>query len=321
MLLKWVVLSNLVTFRLILNYHNNLLIRDFYGKLIIERGYVMEQLIVGDYTLTWLDGGVTHLDGGAMFGVVPKPLWSRKYPVNEKNQIELRSDPILIQGNGRTILVESGLGNGKFTEKQMRNYGLTSESKVKENLNELGLSLDDIDTVMMTHLHFDHASGLTIREHGVLQSVFKRAKIIVTDIEWNEMRQPNIRSKNTYWKENWEPIVDQVETYNKETSVAPGITMHHTGGHSDGHAIIVIQSQGETLIHMADIMATHAHQNVLWVMAYDDYPITSIRAKEYWMDYGTTHHAWYSFYHDAYYRAVKWNEKYELLDNIERKRD
>lgn len=281
----------------------------------------MEQLKIGDYTLTWLDGGVTYLDGGAMFGVVPKPLWSKKYPYNDKNQIELRTDPILIQGNGRTMLIESGIGEGKLSDKQKRNYGVHSESKIKESLQELGLTLEDIDSVLMTHLHFDHACGLTEYREGKLVSVFERAKIIVNDIEWNEMRHPNIRSKNTYWEENWLPIQEQVLVYTDEFEVAPGVTMHHTGGHSDGHAVITIESQDQTLIHMADIMPTHAHKNVLWVMAYDDYPMNSIKGKQYWMEYGMKNESWYTFYHDAFYRAIKWNEDSEILDKIERIRE
>lgn len=98
----------------------------------------METMKIGNITLTWLDGGVTHMDGGAMFGVVPKPLWSKKYPVNEKNQIELRTDPILIQKDGLNIIVDAGIGSGKLTDKQKRNYGVTQESNVKPSLAALG---------------------------------------------------------------------------------------------------------------------------------------------------------------------------------------
>lgn len=280
----------------------------------------MEQLKIGDYLLTWLTGGVTNLDGGAMFGVVPKPLWSRKYPCNDKNQIELPSDPILIQGFGKNMLIDSGLGKGKLSEKQKRNYGVTYESKITEDLNTLGLTVDDIDLVLMTHLHFDHACGLTEWENDKIVSVFKKAKIIVSSVEWEEMQQPNIRSRNTYWEENWQPIQNQVFTYDDKKEVAPGVVMHHTGGHSHGHAVITIESQGEFLLHMADIMPTHAHSNVLWVLAYDDYPMDSIKAKQVWMEYGKNHQVWFSFYHDAYYRAVKLGGKSEIIEKIERKK-
>ncbi len=268
----------------------------------------MENLQIGEIKLTWLNGGRTSLDGGAMFGVVPKPLWSRKYPSNDNNQIELRNDPILIQANGLNMLIDSGIGSGKFTDKQKRNYGVTEESKLVEDLAKLNLSPNDIDYILMTHLHFDHISGLTKLVNDQLVSIFERAEIITSQIEWAEMRNPNIRSKSTYWRENWEPIQDQVRPFEGEKEITAGVKMIHTGGHSDGHCIIMIENGGEQLIHMADIMPTHAHSNVLWVMAYDDYPMTSIFAKEKWMKYGLENGVWYSFYHDAYYRAIKWDE-------------
>lgn len=267
--------------------------------------------------LTWLDGGVTNLDGGAMFGVVPKPLWEKKYLCNEKNQIECPTDPILIQKDGKNLLVESGIGKGKLTEKQKRNFGVTKESRLEESLLEKGLTTSDIDYVLMTHLHFDHACGLTKYDGEKYTSVFPNAKIIVSAIEWEEMRNPNIRSKSTYWRENWEGIADQVETFTSEWSWE-GIKLIHTGGHSDGHSILVVEDGGETVVHMADIMPTHAHQNVLWVMAYDDYPMDSIAAKQKWMDFGLTNNAWFTFYHDAYYRAVKWDQEGNLTAALER---
>ncbi len=280
----------------------------------------MEQLKVGKATLTWLNGGVNFLDGGAMFGVVPKPLWNRRYPANEKNQIELRTDPILLQLDGKNYLIDAGMGNGKLTEKQIRNYGVLEESSIDKSLAELGLTLKDIDCILMTHMHFDHACGLTKVDGDSFTSVFPDVPIITSAVEWNEMRNPNIRSRNTYWKMNWEPIQDQVETFEDELQITDHLRMIHTGGHSDGHSIIIYEDGDDCFIHMADIMATHAHQNVLWVMAYDDYPMTSIFQKEKWMEYGYERNAWYTFYHDAYYRAIKFDREGNVIDEVERKR-
>ncbi|WAA11755.1 YtnP family quorum-quenching lactonase [Fervidibacillus halotolerans] len=268
----------------------------------------MDQLKIGDITLTWLKGGMTHLDGGAMFGVVPKPLWSKKYAVNEKNQIPLRTDPILIETGKKNILIESGIGNGKLTEKQKRNFGVTEESKLEESLREKQLHLSDIDIVLMTHMHFDHASGLT-NDRG---SVFPNATIYCSEKEWKEMRNPTIRSKATYWEKNWKGIEDQVVAFEHELEVFPGIRIVHTGGHSFGHAIVLIESKGEMAIHMADLMPTHAHKNPLWVMAYDDYPMDSIREKEKWITFGEEYGVWFTFYHDAVYRAIQWGEANEI---------
>lgn len=277
----------------------------------------MQQLKVGELTLTWLSGGVTQLDGGAMFGVVPKPLWSKRYPNNENNQILLRTDPILVQAQGKNLLIESGIGKNRLTDKQKRNFGLLQESRIEESLAELGMTTDDIDIVMMTHMHYDHANGLVSNQDGELFSTFARATIYVQEVEWNEMRHPNIRSRNTYWEDNWRPIQDQVKTFEDELEVLPGIWMIHTGGHSNGHAMIRMESGGEVLMHLADILPTHAHQNPLWVMAYDDYPMTSIFAKERWINTGIKENAWFFFYHDAVYRAIKWDESGQIVDKLE----
>ncbi|WP_289140369.1 MBL fold metallo-hydrolase [uncultured Brevibacillus sp.] len=271
----------------------------------------------GEFELTWLKGGLTQLDGGAMFGVVPKPLWSKRYPSNELNQVPLRADPILVEAHGKRILIESGMGNDRLTDKQKRNFGLVEESQLVESLASKGLTPEDIDIVIMTHMHYDHANGLVSWKDSQLVSTFSKAVIYVQELEWAEMREPNIRSRNTYWEENWRPIEQQVQTYAESMEVLPGISLHHTGGHSHGHAIVKMESGGQLILHMADIMPTHAHQNSLWVMAYDDYPMTSIFAKEEWIKRGISQGAWFTFYHDALYRVVKWNEAGELIEHID----
>lgn len=280
----------------------------------------MEQLQVGKAKLTWLKGGVSFLDGGAMFGVVPRPLWTRHYPHDENFRIELRSDPILLQLDGKNFLIDSGLGNNKLTEKQKHNFGVLEESFVEEQLKTLGLGVQDIDAILMTHMHYDHAGGLTKEVEEEFISVFPKVPIYTSAVEWDEMRNPNIRSINTYWKMNWEPIQDQVQTFDDELIVTENLRMIHTSGHSDGHSIIIYEDGDDCFIHMADLMATHGHQHKLWVMAYDDYPIASVHAKEKWMAYGYERKAWYTFYHDAYYRALRYNSSGEAIDQLERMR-
>ncbi|MFS0689166.1 MBL fold metallo-hydrolase [Sporosarcina sp. 179-K 8C2 HS] len=274
-----------------------------------------------DMKLAWLDGGVNFLDGGTMFGVVPKALWSRKYDVDENNLIELRTDPIYISYEGKHILIDSGIGKGKLSDKLKRNLGVRAETKVEESLAELGLTPADIDMILMTHLHNDHAAGLTGYANDELVSVFPNAEIHVSQVEWDEMRNPNIRSRNTYWKENWEPVQHQVKTFEGRVEILPGIEMIHTGGHSDGHSVIKLTRKGETLLHMGDLMPTHAHSNPLWVLAFDDYPMTSIFAKEKLMKEALPDRYRFIFYHDAVYRLVQWDEGgKEITESVERTR-
>lgn len=273
----------------------------------------MDILKVGDFQLIWLNGGKILLDGGAMFGVVPKPIWSKRYACNELNQVELRTDPILIQANGKYLLLDSGMGNGKLDEKQKKRAGLLEESDVEESLKKLNIAPEEISFVLLTHFHNDHAAGLTRAKDGQFTPIFNKAIHYIHATEWEEALHPNIRSRNTYLKENWEPIQPMVQTFSERIEVMPGIEMIHTGGHSAGHAIVRIESQGEIVYHLADILPTRAHRNPLWVMAYDDYPMDSIKAKEKWIRQGVEEGAWFSFYHDNTYRAIKWNEDGEMI--------
>ncbi len=280
----------------------------------------MEQLRIGRATITWLRGGVNFLDGGAMFGVVPKALWKRAYPNDEYNLIELRTDPLLIQLDGKNFLVDTGMGNDKVTEKQIRNFGVKEQSFLEEDLYTLGVGKQNIDAILMTHLHFDHASGLTKVYGESYVPTFPDVPIYASNVEWNEMRHPNIRSVNTYWEKNWQSIEPFVHPFTNELEVVAGLRMIHTGGHSDGHSILLFEDDDNCFIHMADLMPTHGHQNKLWALAYDDYPVTSVHQKEKWMEYGYAKNAWYTFYHDAYYRAIQFDHEGNKINTVERKR-
>src|SRR5690625_4450083 len=178
----------------------------------------METLQVGRATITWLQGGVNFLDGGAMFGVVPKALWSKKYPHNDCNLVELRTDPLLLQIDGRNILVDTGMGHDKLTAKQIRNYGVLEDSFLEASLAKLQMVPEDIDLIIITHLHYDHARGLTKKEHNTFIPTFPDIPIYTSQIEWDEMQATNMRSKNTYWKMNWEAIQHQVQTLDRKST-------------------------------------------------------------------------------------------------------
>ncbi|MCE5131680.1 YtnP family quorum-quenching lactonase [Staphylococcus saprophyticus] len=261
---------------------------------------------LGDLRIHYLNGGITHIDGGAMFGVVPKALWTRKYEVNDKNQIPLPTHPILIQSNDYNIIIDTGIGSGKLTDKERRNFGAHYESQISEDLKALDLTTADIDYVLMTHLHFDHAAGLTDNEGN---SIFNKAIHVIQQDEWHEFQSPNIRSKSTYWPKNNGDFKKRLLLFENEIEIVPGIKMIHTGGHSFGHAIITIESQNEKAVHMGDIFPTTAHRNPLWVTAYDDYPMQSIREKESLVPYYIHQNYWFLYYHDVNYFAVKFDKQ------------
>ncbi|MDW3858839.1 MBL fold metallo-hydrolase [Staphylococcus saprophyticus] len=261
---------------------------------------------LGDFRIHYLKGGITHIDGGAMFGVVPKALWTKKYEVNDKNQIPLPTHPILIQSNDYNIIIDTGIGSGKLTDKERRNFGAHYESQISEDLKALDLTTADIDYVLMTHLHFDHAAGLTGNEGN---SIFNKAIHVIQQDEWHEFQSPNIRSKSTYWPKNNGDFKKRLLLFENEIEIVPGIKMIHTGGHSFGHAIITIESQNEKAVHMGDIFPTTAHRNPLWVTAYDDYPMQSIGEKERLVPYYIHQNYWFLYYHDVNYFAVKFDKQ------------
>ncbi|HJV45565.1 MAG TPA: MBL fold metallo-hydrolase [Bacillota bacterium] len=277
----------------------------------------MDTLQIGKIKLTWLRGGNITLDGGTMFGVVPKSVWTRKYPCNESNLIPMVTDPILVQYADKNFLIDSGLGAGKLSDKHKKIFGVTRESFLEEQLAGLGLHADDIHGILMTHLHNDHAAGLTKLGNNGYEPVFSKAVHYIHATEWEEVQNPNLRSRGTYLKENWQPIADLVETFTEANEVAPGIEIIHTGGHSAGYSMIKIESEGQAAYHLGDLLPSHAHQNPLWVMAYDDYPMNSISVKQKWITNAASQGAWLTFYHDYFVRAIKWDEEGNVIDKVE----
>lgn len=268
----------------------------------------MDQYKFHEMTFTWLDGATYNTDGGTLFGPVPRALWGRYYPYNEKNQMPSFADPILVQYQDKNYLIDAGLGLDKLDDKAKRNLGIQVTGDVEASLAEVGLSRGNIDAVMMTHMHNDHAGGLSYLEDGELKSTYPNAVFYIQEKEWEDVRNPNDRTKNTYLKENWEPVQEQVQTFDQTLEVAPGLTMHHTGGHSRGHSIIQFDQKGETMLHLADILLSFVHTNPLWVGGVDDYPMDSIAAKKEWMTEALENHYRFLFYHDPFYRVVEYTK-------------
>ena len=271
---------------------------------------------IGDFELTWLNGGTFELDGGAMFGVVPKVLWQKKYPPTEDNYIPMTAWPILVRTPQALVLIESGIGN-KLTDKQKKIYRVREEWSVVEELKLLGISREDIDFVVLTHYDFDHAGGVVMQEtDGTLGFTFPKAKHLLQKKEWHDVLNPNIRTINTYWPLNNELMRTSTNLHliDGRYEVVPGITVAHTGGHNKGHQIVTIESKGEKALHLADLLPTHAHANPLWIMAYDNFPMESIALKEQWMKQGVAEGVWFTFYHDAFMTACKYDDKGMVTD-------
>ncbi|MGO9689578.1 MAG: MBL fold metallo-hydrolase [Syntrophobacteraceae bacterium] len=271
---------------------------------------------LGDFELTWLSGGKFELDGGAMFGVVPKVLWQKKYPVDSENYIPLAASPILLKTAGSLVLIESGLGN-KLTDKQKNIFRLREEWSVPQDLTRLGIDRQEINFVVLTHYDFDHAGGVVMQdETGKLELTFPKAKHVLQKREWDDVMHPNVRSINTYWPLNYELLKGSknLELVDGEVEIVPGVSVVRTGGHNGGHQILKMESRSLKALHLGDLLPTHAHANPLWIMAYDNYPMDSIAGKESWIKAGVNENAWFTFYHDATLLACKFDEQGRVID-------
>ncbi len=278
-------------------------------------------LRLGDFELIWLNGGTFELDGGAMFGVVPKVLWQKKYPVNAENYIPLHAWPILVRTPEELVVIESGIGN-KLTDKQKKIFRVTREWSVPEDLKKLGIHRGDIDYVILTHYDFDHAGGIIMQDGAGSPSLtFPKARHILQKKEWDDVMNPNIRNINTYWPVNNEFLKgkENLELVEGEFEVVPGIKVVHTGGHNTGHQIVLMESRGEKALHLADLLPTHAHANPLWIMAYDNFPMDSISMKEKWIKAGLRDGAWFTFYHDAELQACKFGADGTIIEKWQEK--
>jgi methylmalonyl-CoA epimerase len=235
---------------------------------------------VGALELITLSDGFFHLDGGAMFGVVPKVLWERRLPADARNRITLGLRPLVVRGE-RTVLIDAGCG-GKLDAKKADLYGLEREYHLDHALAEAGLSAEEIDLVVASHLHFDHAGGFTIRtESGAVVPRFPRARYLVHRGEWEDALHPHERNRASYERDDFEPLAaaDVLDLVDDDAEIMPGVRLRRSGGHTRHHQVVMIASQGETAVFAADMYPTSAHVPEPWLMGYDLYPMDTLAFK------------------------------------------
>ena len=236
---------------------------------------------LGDFELIAVCDGFIHLDGGAMFGVVPKPLWSKHTYSDERNRITLAMRSLIVRG-ARTMIIDAGLGD-KESAKFHDIYGVDRSRNLDHTLAEAGLAVENIDIVLATHLHFDHAGGFTTRAaDGTVKPKFPRAQYVVRRGEWEDATHPNERNRGSYLQDNFVPLAEAgvLQLVDEDRMIMPGVRVRRTGGHTMHHQIILIESGGQTAAFVADLMPTTAHLPNPWIMGYDLYPLDTLSAKE-----------------------------------------
>ena len=257
---------------------------------------------VGRFRCHCLDAGSIRLDGGAMFGVVAKPLWEKHFEADEHNRIRLALRCLLVEHDAGPVLIDTGIGN-KDNKKFLNIYGVenrgtTGPTQLEDALAEAGLAPGDIRFVINTHLHFDHAGGNTYLErHDAeegegtarppfrpsAQLSFPNATYIVQQGELQAARNPSIRSAASYLEDNFEPIAeaDAWRLVEGETEVLPGISVLPTPGHTPFHQSVLVSDGDEVACYAADCVPTTAHVPLPWIMAYDLEPLVTLETKKY----------------------------------------
>ncbi|MBN1157896.1 MAG: MBL fold metallo-hydrolase [Bacteroidales bacterium] len=250
-----------------------------------------------------LKTGNFMLDGGAMFGVVPKTLWSRVYPANELNLCNLSLRCLLVETGNRLLLFNAGIGN-KQDEKFLRHYYLNGDDTLEKSLSNAGYRKEDVTDLILTHLHFDHCGGAVEYNHDktAFQTTFPNAVYHVSKSQWDWMLNPNRREKVSFLKENIEPIAvsGQLKLFENNFSPVPEITLRLYNGHSTGMAVPFIKYNDMTLVYTTDLLPTTANIPLSWVCGFDTQPLLSLTEHEEFLNEALAHDYVLVFEHDLY---------------------
>jgi glyoxylase-like metal-dependent hydrolase (beta-lactamase superfamily II) len=235
----------------------------------------------GDFELLPLVDGFFRLDGGAMFGVVPKPLWQKRAPADDRNRILLGLRPLLVRTPDHVVLIDAGIGD-KMSAKDADIYGIDRQPGLVHALADVGHRPEDVDVVIASHLHFDHAGGFTVRHDERVVPAFAKATYYIRRAEWEDATHPHERNRASYLPENFVPLLEAgvVRFIEDDGEVLPGISVRRTGGHTMHHQLIRIESGGRVGIFTADLMPTAAHVDAPWIMGYDLYPMDTLMFKK-----------------------------------------
>ena len=239
-------------------------------------------LTLGRFSLHEVRDGTFALDGGAMFGVVPKPLWEKHYPADAHNRIQLALRCLLIVDGKRRVLVDTGIGR-KWDEKNSQRYGIDhARFDLDTELKRAGLTRADITDVVLTHLHFDHCGGTTQGEGGKLTLGFPNATFHLQRRNWNWAHHPTERDAGSFRPENFDLLEKsgQLHLLEGQTELYPGIQLFVSEGHTVGLQLVRVLGDDRSLVYCGDLIPTSAHLRAAWIMAYDLYPLTVIEEKK-----------------------------------------
>jgi glyoxylase-like metal-dependent hydrolase (beta-lactamase superfamily II) len=240
----------------------------------------MHRLTLGNFELSILSDGTYPLDGGVLFGVIPKIMWSRKVQADERNYVATGLNSLLVRTGRENVLIETGIGN-KLSERMIKFYG--QPAKLLDSFAAAEIGPDEIDIVINTHLHFDHCGWNTMRRaDGKIVSTFPRARYYAPQGEWEYARHPSERDAISYISDNYDPLVasGQMTLLKGGEEIVSGISVKTFPGHTAAMQAVIVQSGGKTACYISDLIPTAAHTDVLWGMSFDLYPLQTVESKK-----------------------------------------
>jgi glyoxylase-like metal-dependent hydrolase (beta-lactamase superfamily II) len=247
---------------------------------------LVQSRALGRWQVHAVHAGTQRLDGGAMFGVVPKPLWERRIQPDARNRIPLAMRCLLVEHDVGPILIDTGAGNkedSKFHDIYgIENRGSSGRTRLEDGLREIGIRPEDVAIVINTHLHFDHAGGNTWRDDaGVLRPTFPNARYVVQSGEYHYATHTNERTAASYFPHNFVPLAERgmFDFADGDQIMAPGVSLARTPGHTPDHQGVLLESAGERAFYLADLAPTTAHLPLPWIMGYDVEPLVTLETK------------------------------------------
>lgn len=236
---------------------------------------------IGDIELRIVTDGVFRIDGGAVFGTVPKTIWSKMVRPDENNLITLSLNCLLIRTSGQTILVDTGVGE-KMADKLKEIYQISKEKNLLQSLAAAGVAPEAVNMVVNTHLHFDHCGGNTLPLEENYRPAFPNALYLINEMEWADALRPDDRSRSSYLKENYLPLeqAGQLQLIPGEKEIAPGVRLIPTPGHTRGHQSVLIQSGGQTAFYLGDTICISQQIKPAYLTAFDLYPVELMKTRK-----------------------------------------
>lgn len=261
---------------------------------------------IGNIEIYSVSDGFFRLDGGAMFGRVPKEIWKKTNPADRKNRILLALRCLLVKTAKRNILINTGIGD-KNDKKFIQRFAIKRKPGLINVLAQYGLLPEHIDIVINTHLHWDHCGGNTKKEGDRVVPVFPNAKYLIHEGEWIAGHSDNILTRASYHKDDFAPLLDYglVEFVSRDVfELEPSITLFRTGGHTEDHMIIRIRADGQLIFYLSDLIPTASHLSYPFIMAYDVEPMKTLFEKEELIPYFAENQSLLIFEHEPKFDAA-----------------